>query len=175
MKISDVQGRGTALPFLFLCEWCIVGNHFCMRRSFLTTNSLDLLEKLKNGNFTFFSQERVKNISFRRWLNLLFRVFMEIWIEAPKWAIFLYFVWLYRLSEKASFATCWNVVIFFSCCCCFFLPQKIEQNPPSRSSSCRRGSAPGSRDHGSFQPYPWQVQAWIYFSLMTLPYIANQL
>ena len=31
-----------------------MGTHFCMRRNFLTTKSLDLLEKLKNANLTSF-------------------------------------------------------------------------------------------------------------------------
>ena len=109
------------------------GYSFLRRSNFPTTKQHDGLEKIKNGNFTLFSHEGAlsytifkKNVSpvqtylFPAVIRFVFRVFLEIWIAVPKSAIFHHFDGV-KVSQTATFATFYNVVIFFLCFVCLFV------------------------------------------------------
>ena len=55
---------------------------------------------------------------------------------------------------------CYFLIVFALLVCLLLLFFFFAYNPPTRRSSCRRSRAPGWRDHCSFQPYPWLIQAW---------------
>jgi len=106
----------------------------------------------------------VQTYLFPAVIRFVFRMFFEIWIAVPKWAIFYHFVG--NGPQTATFATFYNVFmfrLFFVLFVCLFVVVVVflhRIRPDVRSSSCWRSRAPGWRDHCSFQPYPWQIQAW---------------
>jgi len=153
------------------------GYSFLRRRNFPTTKPHNRLEKLKNGNFTLFSQEgaflaqylkktflQFKHICFRRWSDLCFVCFLKFELQSQNGRFFI------TLSVMGPKRPLLPLFTMFSCFDCFlfclfvclllllFFLHRIR--PDVRSSSCWRSRAPGWRDHCSFQPYPWQIQAW---------------